>query len=246
LKSLKRFAIFACVVWVIDLFAHEWVPIPIGFWDLWMIKGSMAEGIGTVWFVFAWAILVNVIVSIVRIIRRETTPSTPAQIFSAGLVISFMAGIGEEISYRWIRYFCAMYVLALLNVCTWNIIRDVYVMFFMPVANWLTFGLLSEQLTNTNAWVLGAAILVSNGRFMEQHQYQGWFGTLNSWYIGMIFFFLALNYGLLTAILAHILYDIYVFSVASIGAKFLRYQPLSPLQILSNAQTRRQSIWLRK
>jgi hypothetical protein len=224
---MKKFKFFwwffgiGLAAWMIDAIAHDWVPIPIGFWDVWTVKGSMFEGLATVWFIFAWAIIINMLFYVKCIIRKDYRDAEPHKIFFGGIILSFFVGIFEEISYRWFRFFLAMFGLALLNACTWNIIKDLYVMFFMPLANWLTFGLLSPQMTNTNAWVLGAAIIMANGRFMEDHKYLGWLGYLNSWFIGMIFFFLMLNYGLLTAIVAHILYDACIFTTAAIGSAFL-------------------------
>lgn len=45
------------------------------------------------------------------------------------------------------------------------------------------------------------------------HAYQGWFGTINSWFLGLYFFYIMLTHGLLAAIVVHFTYDFIIFTI---------------------------------
>lgn len=55
--------------------------------------------------------------------------------------------------------------------------------------------------------------------FRDQHEYLGWFGWINSWFMGMVFFWLLFNYGLFTAIAAHALYDMIILVMVALFAR---------------------------
>ena len=92
-----------------------------------------------------------------------------------------------------------------------------YTAVLVPLANLVTLGALQPYLlSETTSWVLGAAIVTAAGAFRKAHEYLGYFGMVNAWFIGMVFFYLALNYGLITAIVAHILYDVIIFTLRAL------------------------------
>lgn len=105
-----------------------------------------------------------------------------------------------------------------------NVPEYLQVHLFGPVANFFTLGLLSDQLTNPANWAIGAAIIASNGFFRDGHKYLGWFGFLNSWFIGMFFFYLMFTYGLPAAILVHFIYDFLIFTVRYVDEAIERAQ----------------------
>lgn len=81
-----------------------------------------------------------------------------------------------------------------------------------PLANITTGGHLQEYLFHPSGFAVGAALLYSNAFFRDGHKHIGLFGYVNSWFLGMFFFYLMLNYGLPAAILVHFVYDLAVFT----------------------------------
>jgi len=85
-----------------------------------------------------------------------------------------------------------------------------------PLANWTTFHQLESYIFNENSWTVGAAMLYSNAFFRDGHKYQGLFGVISSWFMGMYFFWIMFHYGLVAAIVIHFLYDFAIFTYAAI------------------------------
>ncbi|HMO22056.1 MAG TPA: hypothetical protein PKC98_13950, partial [Candidatus Melainabacteria bacterium] len=56
-------------------------------------------------------------------------------------------------------------------------------------------------------------LISANSRFRDGHKYQGFLGWVNSWFLGMVFFYMTLTYGLVAAIAVHFLYDMIIFLV---------------------------------
>ena len=92
----------------------------------------------------------------------------------------------------------------------------IYVHWLVPLANWSTFHALQPQLMHSGSWVFGAAIVSASVSFRNAHKHLGFIGYVNSWFLGMVFFYLMFNYGLLTAIAAHFLYDAIIFTVEAL------------------------------
>ena len=82
-----------------------------------------------------------------------------------------------------------------------------------PIANWATLGLLERYIDNPANWLIGAALMSSNSMFRNGHRYLGWFGFINSWFIGMFMFYLLFKYGLVACIVVHFVYDLLIFFV---------------------------------
>lgn len=89
-----------------------------------------------------------------------------------------------------------------------------------PLANWTTFGALQDYIFHPTGFAVGAAMLYANAFFRDGHKYQGFFGVLNSWFLGMFFFYIMLHHGLPAAILVHFLYDVVVFSTSALILAF--------------------------
>ncbi len=224
------------------LVARSWMELP--FDAPWQIRGSMTDGLGDVWFIFVWGTGITFLVGFLQILARQPRDEEPAEIFLVGLWKSLNAGLFEEMIFRWLMFMSVMVLLQFLNFITFGIVRWVYVEGFIPLANWLTLGALSPQLLGAG-WVLAAAVVMCNWRFQTGHIYLGWFGWLNSWFLGMVFFWLMFNYGLWTAIVAHILYDAGIFTVAAIVAtmqpRYSRYNSIRQIVRSSNRRRYRAS-----
>ncbi|MGV9002024.1 MAG: hypothetical protein ACOH18_03685 [Candidatus Saccharimonadaceae bacterium] len=189
--------------------------------DLWQTNGTVIDGLGKVWFIFAWGIAVTLLAAVIS--SRKPRDYSRGYIFGFGAWVSLHAGIFEELMYRWLRFSIAMVILPLTNFILFGFIPGneglvhwVYESLLIPVANWSTFGALHEYLYDPRSWVIGAAIISANGKFREDHEANGLFSQVNAWFLGMVFFYLTFHYGLFTAIVAHVLYDMAIFTVAAI------------------------------
>jgi hypothetical protein len=72
-----------------------------------------------------------------------------------------------------------------------------------------TFYLISDLLWQ-NHWFVASTMLVVNGKFRDGHAYQGLPGLLVAWFIGLYFFYVVFNYGIITTMILHTSYDLLV------------------------------------
>ena len=198
--------------------------IPLGLFELWTIKKPILGAVMACWPAFVWGGGVTLVFSYLAI-RRGTFKYDRYDLgFGKCLNISLFAGITEEIIFRWLMFYMAIATLPL-----WNWLFFGWAGFGLPewlfshiagpVANFFTLGKLSAYLNGSMGWVMGAAVLSANANFRNNHKYLGFFGYVNSWFMGMLFFWLMFQYGILAAIVAHFLYDLLVFWVASAMAR---------------------------
>ncbi len=155
---------------------------------------------------------------------QDNTPPTrlqPGLIFLKGIYISINAGFFEELIYRWLGFLVAMPTAVCLNWITFGLYKWLMITVLIPLANWTTLGSLSPQLTGSE-WTIGAAIIMSNASFRDGHK--GLFARINSWFLGMVMFWLMFNYGIWSAIAAHILYDCIVFAIIATFTAVKRHQ----------------------
>lgn len=198
---LKGFCLFLCCYAILHLFWSKYSLVD--FADIWRYD---ATGLGRVWFIFAWGIIAALILPGCRILASKW------DLAGRAVWVSFNAGFWEELIYRWLYFFSAMIILPFLNWITFGLVKWLYVTILCPVANFFTFGALAPQLHATN-WILGAAVMVAVGSFRNAHEHLGILGIINSWFLGMVLFWLMFNFGLITAIVAHIVYDLVVYFV---------------------------------
>lgn len=186
----------------------------ISFDQIWTTTSSAANAIDQVWFVFAWGTLATLVISVYGKGEKRLFQD-PLTGFLKGLWLSINAGFFEEMIYRWLAFSTAMVLTPFLNWITFGLVHWLNVQVLLPVANWSTLGYLEPQLLSNN-WVLGAAILTANASFRDEHkQHLGLLGYVNSWFGGMLMFYLMFHYGIWAAIAVHTVYDICVFSTES-------------------------------
>lgn len=219
-QTVFLFIIAATCTWLFksvipyELFEH-WHVREGGPID-WLLAGKWA---------FAWGAGLTAIVSLLtRNSRYEN--SMAERLMSLNAQVSMRAGFFEEVIFRWLLLLIAFPVLIVMNfflggfiglfadgsVMDWGLLRWFYVHVLSPLANWTTFGMLEPYLLNEN-WLVGAAIVFANAKFRDGHKYLGIVGLVNSWFIGLFFFFLMFKYGLMAAILVHFVYDLLIFAV---------------------------------
>jgi len=219
---IKRVLIMLIPFGILMLFWGEYNLFPIG--DIWMANGNVLEGLASVWFIFAWGATFVLVVSVTQLIsgKRGNKKASSGEILLSGAWISLNAGIFEELEFRWLRFSIAMIILPFANFILFGFISGqmgllhwAYEYFLVPLADFVTFGALQDFLFHPASWVVGAAIISANGKFREAHEKNSWFNSVNAWFIGMVMFYLMFNYGLFTAIVAHVLYDMVLFVVAA-------------------------------
>ena len=186
-------------------------------------KGFVPAGLGKVWFIFVWALAVPLVV--VLVFRRRSVSDHPreAQV-GRGLWLSLNAGVFEELIYRWLIFVNAMVLLRFFNFITFGFVKFFYTHALIPLADFTTFHALHPYLLHDGSWVFGAAIVSAAARFRSEHAYLGFLGWVNSWFMGMLLFYLMFNYGLATAIVAHFLYDAIIFTFRGLTSEKPQYR----------------------
>lgn len=172
------------------------------------------KGVVSVWFVFLLAIAVSFFPG------SLITDKSKTDLIIESIWLSVNAGFWEELIYRWLLFAIAVMVLPFLNWCTFGFIYWIYVSLAIPFTNFITFGFLSPQLLSDN-WVFGAAIISSSNTFMNDHKDKGLLGHISVWFFGLLCFWLVFNYGIVTAMAVHILYDIAVFVTATLRLEII-------------------------
>lgn len=223
LNYVLTFMLTGLVLLVLALFWGD--ELLMSFSDLTVGEAS-GDGLGQVWFIFVWALAVTLTLLAIRG-RGYSYTSRPIRLVK-GMWISLNAGVFEELIFRWLLFFIAMIMLPFFNIITFGLVKWLYVELFIPVANFFTFGALEPHLMGSS-WVLGAAIISVNADFRDGHKYLGTLGWVNSWFIGMVMFYLVLNYNIQTAIVAHVAYDALIFAIAALAVKPLRSAGFRPI-----------------
>lgn len=199
--------------------ANAWWPdaIPFGFFDFWVPRGSVGEWLRASWPVFVWGGGVTAFFSLIsRNSHRENLLAE--ELLARDVLRSILAGVGEEFCFRWLFFLASCAAIQVGNFLFFGwlgfgIAEWLQLNFFGPIANVMTFHALQPQLFHATGWAVGAGMLAANARFRNGHAYLGILGYLNSWFMGMFFFWLMFTFGLPAAMLVHFLYDLIVFAV---------------------------------
>lgn len=199
--------------------------MPVTFHQL-LGHGLVYSGLVRVWFIFAWAAGVTLIDAMLGGRSPDSEGSRTYQI-ARGIWTSLNAGFFEEIIYRGLVFLSALVVARFFNVITLGIFSWLYVHWFIAIANFATLHKLQPELLYKSTWLVGAAIIMASVKFRDGHEHLGFIGWVNSWFIGMVMFYLVFNYGLATAIAAHVIYDAIIFTLRGITSDhFSRRVPI--------------------
>ncbi len=194
-------------------------------WDLVAFKGNVLEGLRRVWFIFAWGFGIQFLIQLWRMIRLKPREADLPVLFQHGLWISANAGFFEEIIFRVYAFLSSIIVLKVLDGWFGGFLEGLAKGAILPVANWVSFGVFQREFT-AGDWALGVAVIVGGLFFRSAHVHYGKLSKANVWVIGMIMFWLVFNYGLVTAIIAHFLYDLCVFTAVAIVSPLQRRAPV--------------------
>jgi len=196
--------------------------VPFDFFDLWNMTGTPYEWFGTAWPILLWGTCVTAFFAFTTRNDRETNRNAEG-IITKGTLISIMAGVFEEITFRWLFFLLAIVSVKITNFFFFGflglgIAEWVHMSIVGPFVNWVTLGLLESYIFHASGWAVGAAMIATNVFFRDGHKYQGILGWTNSWFIGMFLFWVMFQYGLLVAILVHFTYDFLIFTVHYLDA----------------------------
>lgn len=204
--------------------------ITFGYFDAWFTHGTHpGQWLAAGWPIFAWGLGFTLLVSLVNKLRGETFDShaifdgayTKAEMFWVGTKRSAWAGFSEEVAFRWLIFYGAFAGIAIVNFlffgwAGFGIPEWFHMNVWGPLADFTTFGYLQEWIFHPVTWIAGAAMLSSNAFFRDGHKYLGLIGVINSWFLGMFFFYMMFHYGLLAAILVHFVYDWLIFTAIAL------------------------------
>ncbi|MBI2633155.1 MAG: hypothetical protein HYW78_02070 [Parcubacteria group bacterium] len=225
-KNLTKIASInlICIIIISYLFPKF---LPFTVFELWNAQGTVIEWLIVAWPIFAWGVGVTACVSFLT--KNNYIENIQAEkIFGKNIIISFLAGVFEEISFRWIFFLGALVGVQVINFLFFGFLgfgltEWLYIHVFGPIANFLTFGKIEFILFHKSGWMVGAALLSTNAKFRNGHISLGPIGYINSWFLGMFWFWMTFKYGLLASIITHFVYDFLIFCIQYIDSVFERF-----------------------
>ncbi|MDP3954375.1 MAG: CPBP family glutamic-type intramembrane protease [bacterium] len=210
-KIISSIIILPIVIWI-------WPEVlPFGLFEFWNYRGTILEWLYASWPIFAWGVGATIVLLLFK--RDYYYANGPAEdILVGGALVSLQAGILEEITFRWLFFLENIVSLKIANFLFFGFLGFGIPSWFHinisgPVASWTSLGGLDKYVFHDTGWAVGAAMLATNAFFRDGHRYQGMTGVINSWFIGMFFFWIMFKFGLPAAIMVHFLYDIFIFIV---------------------------------
>ena len=200
--------------------------VPFQFFEFWKMRGTPYEWLYAAWPIFAWGTGISIIGALLTYNDRWINRNAE-QIIVGGTVTSAFAGIVEEITFRWLFFLSNIVYVKIGNFLFFGFLgfgipQWLHLNIFGPIADWATLHYLGQYIFHPTGWAVGAAMLATNAFFRDGHQYLGIFGWINSWFLGMFFFWLMFKYGLPAAILVHFVYDFLIFTVCYADAAIER------------------------
>jgi hypothetical protein len=195
----------------------EWIwpdVIPFTMFQFWKFDGTVGEVLRASWPVFLWGIGATALFAWLKW-NDSYAGWDDVLDWREGLLTSAFAGTMEEISFRWLIFFDEIvgYKIANWLIFGWagfGLFEWLHLHIAAPIANFFTLGALEPVLFGSFGWAAGAALLTSNGKFRDGHIYNGLIGWINSWFMGMFFFYMMFEYGIIAGMLVHFLYDAFI------------------------------------
>lgn len=179
-----------------------------GFYDpmkYWLMADNIPEAVFESWPLFLYCIVLTIVtIANNRKELREEDTELGQDIYK-----SVMAGILEEVGFRNLFIFTAMGSVVVMNTITFGFVLWFWQVVELPVIDFLSLGYFHNVLYALPAVFIAGAINANVG-FRDGHKYQGLFGLVNSWYIGLYLLSVMLTQGLVIAILVHMTYDLIV------------------------------------
>lgn len=166
------------------------------------------------WPLVLWGFLLAVLTAVIlRVAHRERITESVLESswfmrFKRGISISFIAGIFEELVFRVLLFMSSMAIVTFLNFISFGLLEKFYANFFGPLIDTLSFHELHTQLIE-QSWVVGFSIVLIAILFGLAHLSIDWVTCINTTILAFVFFWLMFNYGIVTAMVVHVLLSIY-------------------------------------
>lgn len=191
-------------------------------WDMLSLITWNPYGLLMAWPILLWAAAWAIANSITGR-YDQSLKETRTRILFRAVWTSIQIGFWEELIYRYLSFGIAMIVLPLVDWITRGVTRWVFESFLMPATHLMTFGALEGQILTT-PWTVGAGIVTANLVFVAAHAYTGHsiISCVNAWFVGLVLFWLALHYGLITSMVAHSAYDAVLLLTQALKARCVK------------------------
>ena len=204
---------------IIWLFGRQWLVVDVTPYVKFDPTGFTAL---PVLLMLAWGVLWAVIDG------RSYSMDDKATTVSRAVWISMNAGFWEELTYRGFIFASAAALIPLSNFIFGgfagvNLVNWLYQVVYVPLANVFTFSMMSDHLFTPN-WLVGAALASALIKFRDAHEHLGLFGMINAWFCGMVLFWIMFNYGILTGMAVHAVYDIIVLGTRAAKSEHIGYR----------------------
>jgi hypothetical protein len=181
--------------------------VPLGLFQFWGWRGSLLNIALLVWPLLA----LGLFFTLIRIpaIRRS---EHHILVYGRRMLFTWLLTAPlEELIFRWLLFYGAALFIPLVNFISFGLLKWLYSTMLGPLADFLTLHQLHMYLSGIQySWVVGMALISSNGAFRDEHQYQGWLGWVWSWFGGMVLFLIMFRYGLFAAMFVHCCYNLFI------------------------------------
>lgn len=224
-KKFFNKIIFGVLLLPLIMWAWPWI-VPFNYFEFWKMRGSVGEWFLAARYMFAWGTGVSILAALASRNKRSTNREAET-IIIAGTFISILAGVVEELTFRWIFFLGNIVSVKISNFLFFGFLgfgvaEWIHLNILGPLADWTTLRVLEPFLFHKTGWAVGAAMLTTTAFFRNGHKYLGWFGYVNSWFLGMFLFWIMFQYGMLAAIFVHFLYDFLIYLVRYLDAAIER------------------------
>lgn len=213
-------AIFVLMIAAIVNSVYETNVLIFDAWGDPFWRGVSFEALTTLWWIPTWAFGINVLFILYQKWAKGVGifKKSPGDVLKVGFVVALLAGIFEELIFRWLLFLAAIAGIAFSNLIFCGLTEWLYTNIILVVANFGTGLLISDLLiTHPGGWLVGAAIISTAAAFRSHHAYQGLLGWIDSWFFAMAMFYILFNHGILACMIAHFTFNM----VAAITLAFM-------------------------
>lgn len=223
------------VIFLTNLIFPGFIPFDAVKWDT---GADLQTIVSDAWPLFIYAVCISAFLATFRKIERSRGAEDVIDNFRTrlnfnnepgalmtlvtGFLVAIWASVLEELYFRWLLFFSMFGLIAFWDFFFGGFLFDVGLVWlikwwlWMPLANLTTFGLMEGMIYHSSGWYFGSAVLGANAMFREDHAYQGLFGLINSWFIGMFLFWVCFTHGLWAAMVVHFAYNMLIYSVEAL------------------------------
>jgi len=197
----------------IALIITNWIypaGTPFGVFNLWTVKAPIlmiaAYSAPLLFWAIVWIIAIRPLLEKISRVKNNSPLENPKKI----LINKFYASIIEGSLFRWLIFLNFIWIFQLFNWMIFGIFEQFYINSAAPIVSCSSLGIFDKIIYHPFGWSTGAAIIATSAIKTKYHNYQGFFGIINSWYIGLYLSLLTIQFGLLASIITHFLYDVII------------------------------------